>query len=229
MSPSIFIALIGLMMVLTPIAQALLTAKRIELRYRKGKPYRIRLRLMIAFLHLAQPIVRLHGRIAQGLTPWRRPSTSSRWCLPKARVVRIWQEKWMSSDAVLSSIEAGLHKIGAHPERGGEFDAWDLKTHGGMFGSVRLLLAIEEHGQGKQMLLIQQKPNISAFVVTVSTLLLVAGAGMVALGAWLSGVFLLIAGGMLLLRALGDVVAAMCALCDATKPLSEIGVEVSDQ
>lgn len=223
--PSILIVVIGLLMVLTPIAQALLTAKRIELRGRKGKPYRIWLRLTIAYLHLVQPMVRLQGRIAQGLTPWRRPSTTRRWCVPKHRVSRIWQEKWMAPEAVLSSIETRLHQIGAHPERGGSFDQWDLKTHGGMFGSVRTLLAIEEHGQGKQMLLIQQKPSVSAFIVTISSLLLLSGFAMAALGAWLSGVLLVLAGGSLLVRAIGDVVAAMCALCDATKPLAQHGLE----
>ena len=223
--PSIVVVLLALAMVLTPIAQALLTAKRIELRCRRGRAYRIRLRLIIAYLHLAQPMVRLQGRLAQGLTPWRRPSTSRRWCIPKPRVVNIWQEKWMSSEAVLSSIEARLHSIGAHPERGGDFDNWDLKTYGGMFGSVRMLLAVEEHGQGKQMLLIKQRPVISTFVVTVSCLLFAAGAAMATLGAWLSGALLIIAGGSLLLRAIGDVVAAMCALSDATKPLAEFGIE----
>ena len=131
----------------------------------------------------------------------------------------------MSSEAVLSSIEARLHSIGAHPERGGDFDNWDLKTYGGMFGSGRMLLAVEEHGQGKQMLLIKQRPVISTFVVTVSCLLFAAGAAMATLGAWLSGALLIIAGGSLLLRAIGDVVAAMCALSDATKPLAEFGIE----
>jgi len=223
--PSLFIAMLGLAMVLTPIAQALLTAKRIEVRGRQGRLYRIRLRLIIAYLHLAQPVVRLEGRIAQGLTPWRRPSTTRRWCIPRTRVIRIWQEKWMGPESVLSSIEAGLHKLGTHPERGGSFDSWDLKTHGGIFGSVRLLLAVEEHGHGKQMLLIKQHPNISRFVVAISALLMLGGFVMITLGAWLSGTLLIIGGGSLLLRAIGDVVAAMCALRDATKHLAEHGME----
>ena len=100
--------------------------------------------------------------------------------------------------------------------------------HGGVFGSARVLLAVEEHGQGKQMLLMQQRPNISPFILIVTCLLVTVGAGMIVLGGWLSGVLLLIAGASLLLRAVGDVVAAMCALCDATKPLSQHGLESND-
>lgn len=223
--PSILVAVLALMMVLTPVAQALLTAKRIELRGPRGKLRRIKLRLKIAYLHLAQPMVRLQGRITQGLTPWRRPRTSRRWCVPKGRVTRIWQEKWMASDTVLSSIESSLHHIGAQPERGGDFDPWDLNAHGGMFGSVRVLLAVEEHGQGKQMLLVKQKPTISAFILTISSILLMGGVGLILLGGWLSGVLLMVSGASLLLRAVGDVVAAMCALCDATKPLAQHGLD----
>ena len=131
----------------------------------------------------------------------------------------------MASHAVLSSIEEKLHQLGAHPERGGDFDPWDLKVLGGMIGSVRVLLAIEEHGHGKQMLLIQQRPAISIFILTVSLLLLLAGVGMLAMGGWLSGLLVLVAGLSLLFRAVGDVVAAMCALCDATKPLAKHGLE----
>lgn len=223
--PPMFVAAIGLLMVLTPIAQALLTAKRIELRGRLGRLKRLKLRLKIAYLHLAQPLVRLGGRLSQGLTPWRRPKTSTRWCLPRGRVIRIWQEKWMAAESVLTSTEAKLHQLGAHPERGDDFDTWDLKVHGGMFGAVRLLLAVEEHGQGKQMLLLKQRPTISVFILTVSMLLCLAGVGMMSLGAWLSGALLLAPGGMLLLRAVGDVVAAMCAVSDATKPLALHGLE----
>lgn len=132
----------------------------------------------------------------------------------------------MASDTVLSSIEASLHHIGAQPERGGDFDPWDLNAHGGMFGSVRVLLAVEEHGQGKQMLLVKQKPTISPFILTISSILLMGGLGLILLGGWLSGVLLMVAGASLLLRAIGDVVAAMCALCDATKPLAQHGLDI---
>ncbi|MGB0766812.1 MAG: glycosyltransferase, partial [Phycisphaeraceae bacterium] len=120
--PSIFITGLALLMAATPVAQALLTAKKIELRDRSGRFNRIRLRLIIAYLHLAQPLVRLQGRITQGLTPWRRPKASKRFCLPRLKESRIWQEKWMSAETALATIEYNLHHIGAHPERGGDFD-----------------------------------------------------------------------------------------------------------
>jgi len=219
--PSIFITGLAALMALTPVAQALLTAKRIELRSRHGKLTRIRLRLVIACMHLAQPLVRLQGRLAQGLTPWRRPTAKRRWCLPLNRELRIWKEKWIASDTALCEIESRLHKIGAHPERGGDFDTWDLKAHGGMLGAVRVLLAVEEHGQGKLMLLIKQRPYIPPFILGLSTLLIATGTALFAFDGWMSGALLFIAGVSLLYRAVGDVVAVMCALREATGSLKE--------
>jgi hypothetical protein len=35
--------------------------------------------------------------------------------------------------------------------RGGDFDRWDLEVPGGLFGSRRVLMAVEEHGGGRQL------------------------------------------------------------------------------
>ena len=36
--------------------------------------------------------------------------------------------------------------------RGGEFDRWDLQVECGVLGGVRITTAVEEHGQGKQLI-----------------------------------------------------------------------------
>ena len=45
-----------------------------------------------------------------------------------------------------------MRKHNAPVFRGGDFNDWDLEVRGGLFGSIRTLMAIEEHGSGKQLI-----------------------------------------------------------------------------
>jgi hypothetical protein len=58
---------------------------------------------------------------------------------------------------------------------GGEFDSWDLAVQSGLFGGARLRMAIEEHGAGKQKVLLRVAPEAGlAFWLTGAPLLLLA-------------------------------------------------------
>ena len=48
-------------------------------------------------------------------------------------------------------MEAVLRELDVVVMRGGDYDSWDLEVRGGLFGSVRMLMGIEEHGGGKQL------------------------------------------------------------------------------
>jgi GT2 family glycosyltransferase len=109
----------------------------------------VRLRALTAALHLIQPIARLRGRLGHGLTPWRR--RGARQCtLPLPRSAAIWSESWTDPATWLETVEAALRRQGAIVSRGGPFDRWDLVCRGGILGESRLLMAIEEHGGGRQ-------------------------------------------------------------------------------
>ena len=45
-------------------------------------------------------------------------------------------------------------------KRGGNFDRWDLEVRCGLLSCVRLLLTIEEHGAGKQLIRLRVKPHV---------------------------------------------------------------------
>jgi len=111
---------------------------------------RVRLRVLTALLHLIQPLARLRGRLGYGLTPWRTRG-SRRSSLPLPRTFNLWSERWVTADKWLENLEDKLRSQGAIPRRGGDFDGWDLEVRGGIFGGTRLLMAIEEHGAGKQL------------------------------------------------------------------------------
>src|SRR5205814_174842 len=101
----------------------------------------------IGFLHLLQPLARLIGRLRSGLTVWRRRGRLGT-VVPRVRTSSIWSEEWRSVHERLAAVEEDLVREGAVVQRGGDFDRWDLEVRGGLLGSARMLMAIEEHGGG---------------------------------------------------------------------------------
>jgi GT2 family glycosyltransferase len=153
-------------------------------------------RTLTAFLHILQPLARLSGRLQHGLTPWRRTDVRHL-TLPGSTVWKFWSESWRTPEAWLISIEAGLQGRHTSVVRGGNFDAWDLLTRGGLLGAVRIHMAIEEHPSGKQLLLFRLW-----FACSHAGLILIAlfgtGATVATLKqAWLAGTLLAASAGLL--------------------------------
>jgi O-antigen biosynthesis protein len=48
-------------------------------------------------------------------------------------------------------LQSRLSSLGASVFPGGAWDDWDLEVRGGLFGGVRLRIAVEEHGEGRQL------------------------------------------------------------------------------
>jgi GT2 family glycosyltransferase len=123
-----------------------------------------------ALLHFLQPAARLYGRLGYGLTPWRRRG-SGRLTLPRPQSMDLWSESnWQSADQRLSAFEAALRKAGASVARGGEFDRYDLKVKGGLLGAARLLLVVEEHGDGRQQIRLRLWPTAPPTALAISCL-----------------------------------------------------------
>jgi hypothetical protein len=106
-------------------------------------------RATLALLHLMQPAARLAGRLSFGLTLWRRAAAAFRF--PSARTCGLWSERWAAPEERLRLLERELRAGRAVFKRGGVFDRWDLEVRGGLLGSARLLMAVEEHGAGRQL------------------------------------------------------------------------------
>ena len=165
-------------------------------------------RAIIAGLHLLQPLARLHGRIAHGLTFWRRRGgPPAKLFLP--RVDTLWSESWRSPFDWLSSLEKSLKDSRAVVVRGGDFDRWDLEILGGLFGSVRVLMAVEEHGDGKQLLRFRARPKLSLFEMSMIVIpAVLAGIALID-GAWVAGAAMALASVAMLIWQLGDCSVAM--------------------
>ena len=119
---------------------------------------------LTTLLHVVQPFARLYGRIAHGLTPWRKRGSGfyKRGLLLKKQLpITFWSEKWKAMEEWLQEIEYNLIKSRARIRRGGHYDRWDLQVSGGFFSGGRALLTIEEHGGGKQLLRFKCTPHYS--------------------------------------------------------------------
>jgi hypothetical protein len=113
---------------------------------------------LTAFLHLLQPLARLSGRIRSGLTIWRRRGMPG-FVMPRPRSSAIWTENWLAPEERLAQIQRSLHAERAVIRYGGDFDRWDLELIGGMLGSARMLMAVEDHGAGTQLVRIRSWPR----------------------------------------------------------------------
>ena len=130
---------------------------------------RMKLRFLTACLHLLQPLARLSGRLRQGLTLWRtRVITGFAW--PRPWLANIWSKRSLAVEERLESLEATLRTQGALPLRGGDYDHWDLEVRGGLLGSARMFVAVEYHGDGRQLLRVRSWPRCSIGGVALALL-----------------------------------------------------------
>src|SRR6266487_1260965 len=156
-----------------PILQAGLGAARAS--FSSGPRSRLtslKLRGLTAVLHLLYSAARLWGRLRHGLAPWRRhggPGLSLR----RRRSLAIWTERWQAAEQRLQELELAVRGARVPVVRGGPYDRWDLQAHGGMLGAVRILMAIEEHGAGRQLVRVRLWPRYSPGAVVL--IILVAG------------------------------------------------------
>lgn len=148
--------LIGL---LAPVVQAVQSARKAVFPTPHPKcSQRLALHVLTGLLHLMQPVARLIGRLRHGLTPWRRRSTiPPRWAISYSD--KVWSEHWCDSADWLGRLTGALKACRVPVRVGGDFDDWDLEIRGGLFGGVRCLMMVEEHGSGRQMFRWRVRPK----------------------------------------------------------------------
>jgi hypothetical protein len=193
------------------LAQAAVSGARADFRHVPRKRLlRFRLRVVTAGLHLLQPLARLASRLTAGLAPWRR-SLRRGLAVPRSLDYALWSESWRSTEERLAALEMALRREGATVCRGGGFDRWDLEVRGGSLGASRMLMAVEEHGGGRQLVRVRVWPNPYWMGMVLTALL--AGLSAFALqdGAWIAAAALGAAGLFTASRTVIDVAAASAA------------------
>lgn len=172
---------------------------------------RLKLWSLTAFLHLMQPLARLKGRLRFGLTLWRKRGASG-FSIPRPRTSMLWSEDWQTADARLLALEDGLRRRGACVVRGGDFDRWDLEVRGGLLGSARVLMTVEEHGGGKQLARFRTWPKFATKGLVLIGALAFVSMWAVSDGAWVAAACLGALAFFLTARACLDCGAAMSTL-----------------
>jgi hypothetical protein len=136
---------------------------------RRSRVERMKATLVITYLHLLQPPIRLYGRLRHGLTPWRTRGARML-ALPAPRNLEVWSENWQSPAERLVRLEGELRLRQAAVLRGGSFDSWDLEVRGGVLGAARMRMAVEEHGHGRQLLRFRVWPRVPAGAIALVVL-----------------------------------------------------------
>src|SRR5204863_185702 len=108
-------------------------------------------------LTVLQPPVRLLGRVVGGLAPWRRRG-EARAALPVWRTVSIWRERWVAPADTIRLLAGRVRELGAAARAGNACDRWDLEVRAGVGGVSRLLVLVEVHGRGRQLVRVRCTP-----------------------------------------------------------------------
>src|SRR5262249_15378106 len=118
-----------------------------------------------------------------GLAPWRRnPGVGivTPWRRHRSR----WHEAWVHPQERVRSIEEGIRRAGGRVTRGGPYDRWDLELLGGVAGAARLLVVVEEHGEGRQLVRCRVWPRTVGFLPWLAVGLTAICGAAVAARAW---------------------------------------------
>ena len=134
---------------------------------------------LTTLLHLIQPLARLSGRLSLNLPILQRRS-APQFVFPRRRSTASWTTDWQAPEERLSRLMRGLREEGAKVRPGGIFDRWDVEVFGGMLVSIRMLMAVEDHGAGTQLVRIRSWPRLRSG----ATILGAALACLVLLAVW---------------------------------------------
>jgi GT2 family glycosyltransferase len=152
------------------VAQAAISGARASFTEPRPPLQRLGLHALTSLLHLLQPLARLRGRLRSALTPWRRHGPGG-FAFPRPRTWSLWTEHWQSAETRLLGLETLLRLDGRLVSRGGDYDGWDVEVRAGGLSAVRVLLTIEEHGQGRQMVRFRAWPRFQPAILVLVTAL----------------------------------------------------------
>ena len=150
-----------------PAIQSLRSAITAPLTKRRSFMTRQGMRILIAYMHMVQPMARLCGRVRNGLTLWRRRGPKPNGTKVKLNQ-EVWSENWHGPEKWLGDLESYIRDQGAVYVRGGDYDDWDLNIYSGMFGAAKVKMTLEEHGSGKQLAKFKARSHIPCFKLALT-------------------------------------------------------------
>jgi hypothetical protein len=132
--------------------------------------------------------------------------------VPVPREFVLWSEAWRSAEDRLADLEAFLKQEGMCVQRGGDFDRWDLMCRSGTFGSLRIRLVMEEHGNGRQLARLRTWPTVPRVILMILVTLIGLGIFDLSARSWPGAIPMLLVAGALALRVSMDAGAALAVI-----------------
>ncbi len=196
------------------VAQAVISGARASFTEPRSRLQTLGLHALTALLHLLQPLARLRGRLRSALTPWRRHGPGG-FAWPRPRRGGRGPSAGRRPTRACSAWRRGSAPRAAWSPAAATTTSWDLEVRAGGLSAVRIVLAIEEHGQGRQLVRFRARPRYRP-AVGVALALLTGGALLGSLdGALTAAVVLGTAGLLLAAAAVGECGAAMATAREA--------------
>lgn len=177
-----------------------------------------KLRLIVFWLYLLHPLMRLIGRIRYRLGPWssRQPRLLP---APTPALETVWTADWHDPGNLLAEIDERLRTTGIAAAPGGDFDAFDFAIGLSIFGEMRMLLMVEEHGYGQQYFRAKVWPVVFAPGILALALLALSALGAFLSGAAVAGTALAVFAAILALSAWSALSSAKAAWRDHVVPV----------
>ena len=117
-----------------------------------------------------------------------------------------------------------LQSAGACTLRGSDYDRWDLEVCGGLLGTARMRMTLEEHGAGRQLVRFRSWPRCSAKGLALILLFAVLSTGAALAYAWIVSIMLGVVTILLALRTLQECARSMAAILHILEHPKEGGV-----
>ena len=124
------------------------------------------------------------------------------------RTAALWSEQWHPIEEYLRGICHSLREDGSVVISGGDWDRWDLKVRGGSLGVAKLLVAFEEHGDGRQLLRFAWRPGTSRGARALGGVVASLGVAALVGEAWNAAAIIGVVTALLLIRVLYECGAA---------------------
>ena len=183
-TPMLYLWPIALLVIFLPMTHIIYNVATITGKNRTGsRSENLFFKFTTIYFHIFQPLARLLGRLKYDLTPWRNYGKGN-YAVPVTEKLNVWCNNWIAPEVRLENIESNLRSENACIERGGIYDRWDLLVKGGSLGSVKILMAAEDHEGGKQFLRFRFVPKFSltaifllSFQAVLLTIALINNAG----------------------------------------------------
>lgn len=142
----------------------------------------------LSLLYTLQPIARHWGRFREQCRALRPSNRLRGLAFPRPITGWRWSEDWLAPEKRIKAVEDELLTRGVPLTRGSDYDRWDLEVHGGLLGSARISIAVEDHSGAAQMIRYRLMPHTNiAQILLIGILVMLAALAAVG-GAWMATV-----------------------------------------